>query len=53
MMKSKGSDYSKMGAKSLPKSDVNGMGKKSVGNKVVIGHSPQKKQAVFKTGKTG
>lgn len=52
-MKSKGSDSAIMGSKCLPKTDVNGAGKKSVGNKVVIGHSPQKKQAVFKTGKTG
>jgi hypothetical protein len=51
MMKSKGTDYSCEGSKKLPKAEMGGS--KKLPEKVVIGHSPMKKQATFKTGKTG
>jgi hypothetical protein len=50
-MKSKGMDYSKEGSKKLPKAEM--AGSKKLPEKVVIGHSAQKKSAVFKTGKSG
>lgn len=44
-------NYSEKGMKKCPKPKMDGV--KKLPEKVVIGHSPQKKQAVFKTGKTG
>lgn len=56
-MKSKGMDYSKTGAHCLPKGPpgptaAHGLSKK-VSDKKVVGHSPMKKKAVFRTGKSG
>jgi hypothetical protein len=50
-MKSKGSDSAISGHKKLPKAEM--AGSKKLPEKVVIGHSAQKKSAVFKTGKSG